>query len=266
VNRRTPVASRTEVEEFLATTAFDGYQAVALPHGLEVPGIERHGRLNQVLGDRVAGKSVLDVGTNYGVFAYEAVCRGAARAVGLERDAARADVARRICELHGRPYEIRQGAVEDLEDSERFDVVLLLNVLHHLNDPIAVMRRVVSVCREMVIVEFCLPDDPEYLVDLVARRGSGSRAAWWAARGLSRLLRPAVAWLPLMAVGSRPYHRTFYFSERAFRTLFTVHHPLFEHVEVEPSVTGQRRAVAFCQVRRGGDGARSQREGRPHVA
>ena len=78
------VSSREEVEAFLAETQFSGYQRFPLPHGLEIPGVDRKERADQVFSMDLAGKSVLDVGTKYGVFAYEAITRGAERAVGLE--------------------------------------------------------------------------------------------------------------------------------------------------------------------------------------
>ena len=93
--------SRDEVEEFLATTDFRGYQAMPLPYGLSVPGIDRRDRVDQVLQVDLAGKSVLDVGTNYGIVPCEATRRGAVRAVGLEPDPKLFPVAQRIAELNG---------------------------------------------------------------------------------------------------------------------------------------------------------------------
>jgi 2-polyprenyl-3-methyl-5-hydroxy-6-metoxy-1,4-benzoquinol methylase len=244
------VASREEVEAFLASTSFDGYQSVPLPHGLSVPGKDRSQRTEQVLGRHVAGRSVLDIGTNYGVFPFEAMQRGASRAVGIELDESRAAMAQRIAALHGDSYEIRQGRVEDLAPEESFDVVLVLNVLHHLLDPIAVMRQLAAVCRETMIVEFCLPDDPEYLIYVVGRSAARTRLNWVLAGLRSRLLRRAIGDLPLMAVGNRSYDRTFYFSPAAFENLFVLHQELFESVSFEPSVTGQRRVVATCRIRR----------------
>ena len=243
------IASREEVEAFLAATRFDGYQAVPLPHGLSVPGRERGDRAEQVFAQGVAGRSVLDIGTNYGVFPFEAVRRGASRAVGIELDPERAAVAARIAALHGHPYEIREGRVEELEPHERFDVVLLLNVLHHVLDPVEVMRRLVALCTDTMIVEFCLPDDPEYLVHLIDDTTPPRALSWRRARLRSRVLRLALGDAPIMAVGNLPYHRTFYFSPAAFRNLFVTHHRFFSEVRFEPSVTGQRRMLAFCRVR-----------------
>ena len=241
---------REEVEAFLAETKFSGYQEVPLPHGLRVPGKDRGERANQVFSMDLAGRTVLDVGTCYGVFPYEAMRCGASHAVGLEPDPRRYAVAKRVAELHGGRWEVRPIRVEELPPEEAFDVVLFLNVLHHVSDPVEAMRRLLAVCRETLVVEFCLPDDPEYLVHLIDPRSTPSRMSLLRARIRSRMLRPVLSRIPAMAVGDWEYHRTFYFSPAAFDNLFRLHLGFFEEIEFAPSVTGQRRVVAHCRVAR----------------
>jgi len=250
------VASRAEVEKFLASRTFSGYQEVPLPHGLKVPGTDHGARIDQVFTFDLEGLSVLDVGTCYGVFPYAAMRRGARRAVGLEPDPDRYSVARRIAHLHGDQWEIWHGDIGAL-GGETFDVVLLLNVLHHLTDPVDAMRRLVSICRETIVVEFCLPDDPKYLVHLIDPRPEPRRSAWWSARARSLLLRPIASRLPLMAVGNRTYDRTLYFSPKAFDHLFRLHLGFFDEVEFAPSVSGWRR-LARCRVAPGASGLRDR--------
>ena len=243
-----PTATREEVQEFLASTAFTGYQAVPLPHGLSLPGRDRRDRIEQALRVPLQGRSFLDVGTYYGIFPYEAIQRGAVRVVGLEPDPDRHAVASRIAELHGNAYEIRRGRVEDLPPGETFDVVTFTNVLHHVTDPVAAVRRLVEACNETLVIEFCLPDDPEYIVHLYDRRPVPKRWSWWIARARSLTLRAVAGRLPLMAVGNYPHHRTFYFTPQAFENLFRVHLGFFESIDFEPSATGLRRVMAYCHV------------------
>jgi SAM-dependent methyltransferase len=246
--------TREEVEEFLATTEFTGYQPVPLPHGLSLPGRAAPGegdagaRLDQIFRMPIEGRSFLDVGSYYGLFPYAAIERGASRAVGLEPADSRFPVASRIAELHGNRWEIRQMVVEDLPADETYDVITFLNVLHHVTDPIEAVRRLVRICNEALIVEFCLPDDPQMLVHLYDKRPSAGRANWWRARMRSLALRYAAGRLPLMAVGDWPVHRTFYFSPQAFENLFSVHLGWFDSIRFEPSATGLRRTVAYCHV------------------
>jgi SAM-dependent methyltransferase len=240
---------RDEVEEFLASTEFSGYQGMPLPYGLQVPGVDLSRRTAQVLDMDLTGLSVLDVGTNYGAFAAAAVERGASRVVGLEASPKHYPVSRRIAELNGDRWEVRHARVEELEPDETFDVVLFLAVLHHVLEPVEAMRRLVAVCRKTLVVEFCLPDDPAYIVHLYDPRiEAASRPAWWRARIRSYLMRPFMGRLPLMAMGNMPYHRTYYFTPQAFENLFRVHLGFFDEIRFAPTVTGQRRIVAHCSI------------------
>src|SRR5512147_1466966 len=124
-------ASREEIEAFLKSTRFTGYQSVPLPHELRVPGSDKSKAVDFYLAGRVQGKSVLDVGTYYGLYPCEAIARGASRAVGIEQDADRYLIAKRISEFYGVLYEIRNATIEALRVTEKFDLVLFLNVLHH---------------------------------------------------------------------------------------------------------------------------------------
>jgi SAM-dependent methyltransferase len=244
------VASREEVEAFLTETEFSGYQEVPLPHGLSVPGQSRKRRADQVFSMDMTGQSFLDVGTSYGVFPYEAMERGASRALGLEPNPRTYAVAKRISELHGGRWEIRQARVEELGEDETFDVVTFLNVLHHVTDPVEAVRRLLRVCNETMVIEFCRPDDPEYLEHLARPGRTVGRATRWRARAKSLMLRPVLNSIPAMAVGNWAYHRTFYFSPAAFDNLFRLHLGFFDEVSFEPSVTGKRRVVARCRVAR----------------
>src|SRR3954471_24682147 len=106
------VALLSDVDEFLSTTEFSGYQSVPLPHGRKIPGREKHTSTDFYLSGRVAGKSLLDIGTYYGLYPYEAIQRGATRAVGVEADPGRYSIARRAAELNGSKYDIVQSSLE----------------------------------------------------------------------------------------------------------------------------------------------------------
>jgi SAM-dependent methyltransferase len=216
---------------------------------LRVPGTNREKRADQVFSMDLTGRSVLDVGTSYGVFPYEAIERGAVRAVGLEPNPRSYAIAKRISELHGNRWEIREARVEELAADESFDVVLFLNVLHHVTDPVEAVRRLLRVCKETLVIEFCLPDDPEYLMHL-ASPGTPGRFAYRRAQLRSLMIRPVLRMFPAMAVGNWGYHRTFYFSRAAFDNLFRVHLGFFDEISFARSVTGTRRVVAHCRVAR----------------
>jgi 2-polyprenyl-3-methyl-5-hydroxy-6-metoxy-1,4-benzoquinol methylase len=243
-------ASKGEVEAFLKDTRFSGYQSVPLPHGLRVPGKDKGRSVDFYLAGRVGGKSLLDVGTYYGLYPAEAMRMGATHAAGVELDPERFAIARRIAELHGSTYRVLCSRIEEFDAADRYDVVLFLNVLHHVLNPIEAVEQVARLCRETLIVEFCLPWDDAYLKFL--KEPGGRPAGKLRAKWRSRLLRLAGKGLPLMAVGDREYHRTFYFSPEAFRNLFVIHHKLFESIEFHPSPENADRRVAVCRMRSAG--------------
>jgi 2-polyprenyl-3-methyl-5-hydroxy-6-metoxy-1,4-benzoquinol methylase len=83
------------------------------------------------------GSTVLDIGAADGSVARPLVARGC-RVWGIESDADAAEKARAVCER------VIVGDVEQLDletdlEGRRFDVVLLLDVLEHLHDPLAVL-------------------------------------------------------------------------------------------------------------------------------
>jgi len=242
-------ATREEVERFLASTKFSGYQSVPLPHGLSVPGKDMQARADYILGDRVQGKTLLEVGTYYGGFAEAALGHGAKSATGLEPDDERGAIAAEIARLNGGSYGIIRGGLDDLAEGTRFDVVLFLRVLHHVTDPIAVMKQLAALTNELLIVEFSLVSDTQYLKPS-ARLGRRSLRQKLRSKLTSWALHRFAGSLPLCAVGGEAYHRTFYFNPAAFENLFVTHLRLFSEVQFLPSSSDRAHAVALCRPRR----------------
>jgi SAM-dependent methyltransferase len=249
-------ATPEEIESFLASTKFSGYQSLPLPHGRRVPGKDMEARAEYILGDRVRDRTMLEVGTYYGAFPEAALRRGAKSATGLEPDPERGAIAAEIARLNGERYEIIQGGLDDLEAGTQFDVVLFLRVLHHVIDPIAVMKQLAALTRELLIVEFSLASDKQYMKPSRNRHGRASAAVRLRTAFTSRALRWLAGDLPLCAVGGEAYHRTWYFNPSAFENLFVTHHGLFSEVSFLPSSSDRAHAVGLCRPRR--DGARSR--------
>jgi SAM-dependent methyltransferase len=242
-------ADRQAISQFLEDADFSGYQAIPLPHGLSLPGADRRPTADVVFSGGVAGKSVLDVGTHYGYFCSEAIRRGAAKAVGVEADAERYSVARQVAEFHGNTYSVVHAPAENLPFDEAFDLVLVLNLLHHLVDPVSVLLALSRLCREQLVVELCTPNDPAYLRCLFKRSNREHLLDAVACYGESALLWLLCRRLPLIAVGNRPLHRGYYFSREAFYNLFVLHHRVFDEVRFVRSPMSAHRVIAFCRVR-----------------
>ena len=249
-SRKHSEVSREDVENYLKSNTFSEYQSVPLPFNLRTPGKDSQKRIDKILGPEISGKSVLDIGTFYGMFPAEAINRGAISAVGLEPDPERYSVARKLAELNGDRYEILNGKLGETTIEGTFDVVLLLNVLHHFLNPITAIERAASYSRDVLIVEFCNALDPAYMTYCYSSAGKRSFAtdAWATIQSL--LVSIASHKLPLMAVGNKEYHRIFYFSERAFYNIFVVHLKLFDEIEFERSAFSRNRVVGRCKVSR----------------
>lgn len=245
-----------DIDRFISETRFSGYQQITLPNGRVIPGRDRSPVADLIYPADLTGKSVLDVGCYYGFFLHEAIRRGARRAVGIESDPERFRIASTLAKLWAGKIDIHEGLLEDLELSEKFDVVLFLNVIHHVKDPVAVIRKLTSLCRTILIVEFRQLHDPEFVLECFSRRTRTRERPGSLIRRVSRRIGTAVGsrivegltrGLPLVGVGSVDYHRSYFFSQAGFRNMFQVHNQMFKSVEFRPSLTrGQALAVCDC--------------------
>ena len=244
-------AEMESIMQFVKETEFTGYQRLELPNGYVIPGQDGRPLADLVFPERLDGKTVLDIGCYYGYFLQNAVDRGAARAVGVEHDPVRVGIANRLAPLWDGRVEVRLADIETAVFDEKFDYVLMLKVLHHLSDPVGVMKKLASLCRGTVIVEFREPWDPQFLYhartgELEYRSAIGrltARLRSWAHRWLTDSI-------PLIGVGSTPYHRVWYPNRKAFHNLFVAHYPIFKEVQFKKSPGGRSEGmVAFCQCK-----------------
>jgi SAM-dependent methyltransferase len=124
-------------------------------------------RLLELLATEVPEGRLLQVGCGYGLLLDEARRRGyQAEGVELAREAAR--YAREQLGLA-----IRETAIEQAQlDSERYDAILLVDVLEHLDEPVAVLDRLLAVLRPGGALLIVTPDP----TSLTARVAGGH---WW---------------------------------------------------------------------------------------
>jgi tRNA (mo5U34)-methyltransferase len=212
-------------DELRRAVAEVGYwrHSIDLGHGVITPG-EKGGEPGYMarelhalrLPEDLSGRTVLDIGTWDGFYAFEAERRGAARVVALDHYAweiDRADGDRRHPDtLPGRRgFDVAHSALGsrvepvvadfmtlDLDELGTFDLVLFLGVVYHLEDPLRAMRRVAAVTGERAIIETAAVavemEEDRPLWEFHAGDGfDGDPTTWWVPnlRALHELCRAA---------------------------------------------------------------------------
>ena len=146
------VWSEEQVKAMLQENNFS-YQKIDLPFGLSTKGADRSSTAKKIFPDDMTGKTVLDIGCKQGFFCFEALKRGATKVLGIDVDPESIKKARLLADCLGVEASFELLDIETDPIHEKFDYVLCLNVLHHLNNPIAVLDKLAAITRERVILE-----------------------------------------------------------------------------------------------------------------
>lgn len=224
----TTTYSKEQIEKLLESERFL-YHRVELPYGLHTPGQDRSATRDLVLPSTLSGKSVLDIGCALGYFCFEAEKRGATQVVGVELNERRHRQAMLLKEALSSQVEFRRADILSDGVSEQFDCVLLLNVIHHLSEPMRALRQVAALTRERLVLEFPTFHDEKF------RRNVGVWFPWLYNR------------LPLIGVSSleKDTDQTFVFTPTAIRRVLQDHAQLFREVKFVRSPMAGRQ-IAIC--------------------
>ncbi|MGQ0486446.1 MAG: methyltransferase domain-containing protein [Hyphomicrobiales bacterium] len=169
------------------------------------------------------GLSYLDIGSYLGYFCIEALKRGARSATGIEPDAESVRQATALAGFAGVSPRYLHGDFEEWDfGKEQFDVVLCLNVLHHMFDAIGAINKMKRLARKKIVIEFASPS----LRDLLYR-------------SLNPLAVLANA-VPAVILGNPRKNtdiasRSFLFTAKAMKVLFDRHTCAFEPVTITRS-------------------------------
>ncbi len=123
-------------------------------------------RLLELIGARVPSGRLLDVGCGHGLLLDEARRRGYGT-VGLELSRTAARHAR-----EGLGLDVRELPLEAFDDPGGFDVVVLADVLEHLDDPVAGLDRCTQLLRPGGVLCVVTPDPTSLTARLAGAR-------WW---------------------------------------------------------------------------------------
>ena len=222
-----------QVKDLLSREKFT-YQNVPLPYGLATGGDDRSATARAIFPDDMTGKSVLDVGSKYGFFCFEALRRGAARAVGVDVDGDSLRKSRLLADCLGAKsarFEFLDIETDRIDD--HFDYVLCLNVLHHLKNPIATLDTLIRLTGERLVLE-------------VAALGPHDRKKL----GLSTLARRFLNASPIIYVNESATHgkrsgQNFFITQSAIVNLLTYQRGSFARVDtIETGHKGRYISVA----------------------
>ena len=116
-------------------------------------------RVDQVLPADLAQSTVIDIGASKGLFAFEAAHRGAAHVMAVEKDTGCVDFMRRLRSAEAIPLATCQvdAMTQPLPRlwlhgvPVRYDVALLLNVLHWSLTPEVLLRKTLDICDRCII-------------------------------------------------------------------------------------------------------------------
>jgi tRNA (mo5U34)-methyltransferase len=155
--------SHDEAIRHAARTDIVWYQRFELAPGVFTDGPSHFDFLDQTapFPRELDGKSVLDIGTCNGGFAFELERRGASRVVGVDIVDPDLYGFTATKELLGSNAAFLQATLYELPnllEGEQFDVVLLLGVLYHLRHPLLALDIVRGLARDMVYIETAVCD------------------------------------------------------------------------------------------------------------
>ncbi len=112
-------------------------------------------KLAGILLQDIEGKSVLDVGCSYGFFLHEAKRQGAKTCVGIDHDVVMMRLAREINEIIDDGVILLENDAKTAELDKKFDLVLMLNIMHVFNiEPQAkeVVEKYLRLTRDLLVI------------------------------------------------------------------------------------------------------------------
>jgi hypothetical protein len=164
------------------------------------------------------GKSVLAIGSDSGRLCVEALERGASRAMALELNREQLRQAQVMADSASVFPEFQTASIDDVELGS-FDIVLLLDALARLRDPISILRKLALATRDRLMIEA-----PSLAAD---KKWITGRLQGWLERRRFRSLNA----YPMVYAGTRSGEQNFIFTAAALRSLLDGHMRLFQRVE-----------------------------------
>ncbi len=200
------------------------YHSIALPYDLKTSGdVKDFSALEQI---NFRSKTVLDIGCGYGALCYFAEKKGASFVMGTELKPHRyigSILTKRILKSSV-VFSQKNIFIDKL--NEKFDLVFLLNVIHHLPEPFHAIKEISRICKDTFVLEF--PN----LMDSKFR-------STFSCDSLDETL-------PLIGVSTSDQDQTFVFNRTAMERYMCDHIKEFE-VKFYPSKINSSRLVMIAR-------------------
>lgn len=153
--------SRGAIKALLEEASYARYHRVELPFGLRARGQAVSERFPLFFPKDMTGWSMLDIGSAHGAFAFEAERRGAT-VTAYERSPDRLAFSKKLGEILGSNVALESHDFLEIDTPERYDMVLLANVLHHLPDAEIALRKAIAITKRALVIEYPTLQDPKF--------------------------------------------------------------------------------------------------------
>jgi 2-polyprenyl-3-methyl-5-hydroxy-6-metoxy-1,4-benzoquinol methylase len=218
--------TKEEIKKIISGHKFE-YHKVNLPYGLHTKGENRNETRELIFPNSLEGKSVLDIGCALGYMCFSAEDKGAKKVVGVELKESRFESAKILKDIKGSNVEFIMQDIIVQPINESFEIVLFLNVIHHLTEPFKALRALSKITGEQLIVEFPTLKDRKFK------------------RSYSGKLPKNIDKFPLTGVSNTKNGQTFVFTPSALERVLMDHDHLFRSIDfVKSPIKG--RMIAFC--------------------
>ncbi len=233
-----PLPEKTQVNT-IAQSPECRYQSVRLPYGIitsskqykHLPA-DREAIFKNLLPENLTDSSVLDVGSAMGALLFLAERLGAGRLVGIELDESRYTASVKLAGLLQSRVELVPGDFLEFPETERFDYVFILNVIHHVSDFYGFLRKAARLSRKTLTLEFPVLSDKKFA----------------SFHKLSQSELAALNHLPLIGVSSHNgADQTYVYSPHAIKHLVMTEIGGFEKCETRPSAIAERAVMIFSR-------------------
>ena len=218
--------SKAKIKEILKRKVFE-YQRIELPYGFYTKGVDRSDTRDTIFPDSLDGKSLLDIGCALGYMCFEAEKLGAKKVVGYDLKKKRFEGAKILKDIKGSDVEFHLGDIFTETIEEQFDIVLFLNVIHHLPEPVSALRKLSHLAREKLIIEFPTINDIKF-----KKTVSSFERSWDE--------------FPFIGVSEiNTAKQTFVFTPKAIERILMNHDKLFRKIDFLDSPMDDRK-IAIC--------------------